>query len=203
MLKERHSVPGMVLAAMFGAAIAIGAYIAIPLQPVPITLQNLFIYLAAALLGSHLGALSTIIYVTLGIMGLPVFAGGKAGFGVLMGPTGGYLSGYIVCAYVTGKMIEIRKNPGFIWMVFSMAVGSVFTYLFGVAQLSMYLGIPAAKAVTVGVFPFLPGDALKIAAAALIAARVRDKLPLFSAAPPSTPDSGRPTGGTSVPPGDS
>jgi biotin transport system substrate-specific component len=86
---EILSLRGMAYSAMFGAITAIGAYIVIPLPLVPITLQTFFVSLAAALLGGTLGALSQVIYVLIGVLGLPVFAGGKGGFGVLMGPTGG------------------------------------------------------------------------------------------------------------------
>ncbi|MFA6414125.1 MAG: biotin transporter BioY, partial [Syntrophales bacterium] len=83
------SLRGMAYASMFGALTAAGAYIMIPLPPVPITLQTFFVSLAGALLGGYLGAMSQVVYVLLGVIGLPVFAGGKAGAGVLLGPTGG------------------------------------------------------------------------------------------------------------------
>jgi biotin transport system substrate-specific component len=98
----------MIYAAMFGAATAMGAYIMIPLPPVPITLQTLFVVLAGALLGGRLGALSQVVYLLLGIIGLPVFHGGKGGLGILLGPTGGYLVGFIAAAYVVGKLIEVN-----------------------------------------------------------------------------------------------
>jgi len=85
----------MIYASLFGALTAMGALISIPLQPVPVTLQTLFLYLAGSLLGGGLGALSQTVYIMLGVIGLPVFSGGKAGLGVLMGPTGGYLVGFV------------------------------------------------------------------------------------------------------------
>jgi hypothetical protein len=84
--QKETSLRGMVYASMFGALTAVGAYIMIPLPPVPITLQTLFVNLAGALLGGYLGALSQVVYILLGVIGLPVFAGGKAGAGVLLGP---------------------------------------------------------------------------------------------------------------------
>jgi biotin transport system substrate-specific component len=148
----------------------------IPLPPVPITLQTLFLCLAGALLGSRLGALSQVVYLLIGLIGLPVFAGGKAGLGVLLGPTGGYLIGFIAGAYVIGKLVEIRKRPGFVWIVFSMVIGTVLIYLFGVIQLILIARFSVDKAVTVGVLPFLIGDTLKIAVAALIAVKVRGRV---------------------------
>ena len=85
------SLRGMIYASLFGAVTAAGAFLIIPFPLVPITLQTLFLNLAAALLGGRLGALSQVVYILLGIIGLPVFAGGKGGIGVLFGPTGGYL----------------------------------------------------------------------------------------------------------------
>lgn len=176
MKNEKLSIRGMVYASIFGAATAAGAYILIPLPLVPITLQTLFLNLAGALLGGRLGALSQVVYVLLGIIGLPVFAGGKAGMGVLLGPTGGYLIGFIVAAYVVGKLIEIKKKPGFIWTVSSMVAGMICIYVFGVIQLSFIAKLPFNKSISVGVLPFLIGDALKIIAAAIITLKIRDKI---------------------------
>jgi biotin transport system substrate-specific component len=104
MKQEVLSLRGMTYAAMFGAITAVGAYMIIPLPLVPLTMQTFFVSLAPALLGGALGALSQVIYVLIGVIGFPVFAGGKAGLGVLMGPTGGYLVGFIVGAYIAVKL---------------------------------------------------------------------------------------------------
>ena len=166
----------MVYASMFGALTAIGAYIIIPLPPVPITLQTLFLNLAGALLGGYLGALSQVVYILLGVIGLPVFAGGKAGLGVLIGPTGGYLFGFVAAAFVVGKLIALRKKPGLVWTVVSMVAGMVIIYSLGVFQLTLVAKLSVEKAITVGALPFLPGDAVKIVLAALIYLKTRDIL---------------------------
>ncbi len=170
------SLRGMVYASMFGALTAIGAYIIIPLPPVPITLQTLFLNLAGALLGGYLGALSQVVYILLGVIGLPVFAGGKAGLGVLIGPTGGYLFGFVAAAFVVGKLIALRKKPGLVWTVVSMVAGMVIIYSLGVFQLTLVAKLSVEKAITVGALPFLPGDAVKIVLAALIYLKTRDIL---------------------------
>lgn len=176
-MKHRDlSLRGMIYASMFGAGTAVGAYIIIPLPPVPITLQTLFACLAGAFLGGRLGALSQVVYVLIGIIGLPVFAGGKAGLGVLLGPTGGYLIGFIAAAYVIGKLIETKGKPGFIWIVFSMIAGMIVIYLFGIIQLSFMARLSIYKSISVGVLPFLFGDALKIIIAALIYLKLREKI---------------------------
>jgi len=176
MKTEKISLRGMIYASLFGAATAVGAYIIIPFPLVPITLQTLFLNLSAALLGGNLGALSQVVYIILGIIGLPVFAGGKAGFGVLLGPTGGYLIGFIVAAYVTGKLIEAHKRPKLIWIIFSMAVGMLIVYICGISQLMLVAKLSLQKSLTVGALPFLIGDALKTIAAALITIKIKDKI---------------------------
>ncbi len=176
MKKTPLSLKGMIYAALFGAGTAAGAYLIIPLPPVPITLQTLFLGLAGALLGARLGALSQVIYLLIGIIGLPVFAGGKAGLGVLFGPTGGYLIGFVAGAWVIGAMAGLKRRPGFPWTVFSLCAGTIVIYLFGVAQLSLVAKLSLNKAIAVGVLPFLIGDAIKILAAAFVVKKVGDKL---------------------------
>jgi biotin transport system substrate-specific component len=176
MASQRTSLKGMIYASMFGALTAIGAYIIIPLPPVPITLQTLFLNLAGALLGGYLGALSQVVYILLGVIGLPVFAGGKAGLGVLIGPTGGYLFGFVAAAFLVGKLIAFRNNPGLVWTIFSMAAGMLIIYSLGVFQLTLVAQFSLNKAISIGVLPFLPGDAVKIVLAALIYLKTRDIL---------------------------
>lgn len=167
---------GMIYASLFGALTAMGALISIPLQPVPVTLQTMFLYLAGSLLGGSLGALSQVIYVILGAIGLPVFSGGKAGLGVFLGPTGGYLVGFIAGAFVTGKIVRFRRDTGLVWLVFAMLAGTAVVYALGVLQLVLVGKLSLEKAAAVGVLPFLPGDALKIAAASVITLKVRDRI---------------------------
>ncbi|MCL0103527.1 biotin transporter BioY [Dehalococcoidia bacterium] len=167
------SVRGMVFAAMFAALTAVGAFIMIPIGAVPITMQTLFVHLSAALLGSQLGALSQLIYILAGIIGLPIFHGGVGGLGVLLGPTGGYLIGFVAGAYITGKLIEMREKPGFLWIAMSCVAGLAVIYILGVIQLSVVAGLPLTRAIAVGVVPFLIGDAIKIIAATFITLKLR------------------------------
>lgn len=170
------SLRGMVYASMFGALTAIGAYIIVPLPPVPITLQTLFLNLAGALLGGYLGALSQVVYILLGVIGLPVFAGGKAGLGVLIGPTGGYLFGFVLAAFVVGKLIAVRKKPGLVWTIVSMLIGMLIIYSLGVFQLTLVAKLSVEKAIAIGALPFIPGDAVKIVLAALIYLKTRGRI---------------------------
>src|SRR3989339_566072 len=103
----------LVFAALFAALLAAVAWFKIPLPftPVPITLQTLVVLLSGAVLGPYYGALSMILYVAVGALGLPVFAGGGSGIGALLGPTGGYLFSYFIAAFFIGKIVEMRKKP--------------------------------------------------------------------------------------------
>ncbi|HEX3012490.1 MAG TPA: biotin transporter BioY [Syntrophomonadaceae bacterium] len=171
--KNNSRVRQMVYASMFGALTAIGAFIIIPLQPVPITLQTLFTGLAGVLLGGYAGALSQIIYVILGLIGLPVFAGGQAGLGTLLGPAGGYLIGFIAAAYVIGRIVESKREIGLAWIVFSLIIGDLVIYTLGTLQLSLLAHLSIGKALLVGVVPFLIGDLIKMAATVLITLKLR------------------------------
>jgi len=163
----------MTLVSLFAALTAVGAFISIPLYPVPLTLQTLFTLLAAMTLGSVMGMSSQIIYVMLGVVGLPVFAGFKAGIGILFGPTGGFLFGFIISAYVIGKIIEAKKEKNIFYYFLAGLSGMVIIYITGITQLSLVTGIGVKKALMVGMFPFLPGDILKIIAASFIASKLK------------------------------
>jgi biotin transport system substrate-specific component len=162
----------MVYASLFAALTAAGAWIAIPLPYGPVTLQTLFTMLAGALLGPYFGALAMIVYVLLGLIGLPVYAQGQSGLGTLVGPAGGYLVGFIVGAVVIGLLVRLKKKPGFLWLCMAMAIGTLAVYAFGVAQLSFVAGMPLDRAILIGALPFVPGDLLKIVVAALIARKI-------------------------------
>lgn len=170
------SVRGMVYAAMFGAATAAGAYLVIPLPPVPVTLQTLFMALAGALLGPRLGAMSQMVYVLLGIMGLPVFAGGKAGLGVLLGPTGGYLVGFVAGAWLIGRMVHSEEPAGAVRIALGIAAGYALVYAFGVTGLWLIARLSLIKALSLGVLPFLIGDALKIMGAVFLTMKLQGRI---------------------------
>ena len=163
----------MTLISLFAALTAVGAFISIPLYPVPLTLQTLFTLLAAMTLGSVMGASSQIIYVLLGVVGLPVFAGFKAGIGILFGPTGGFLFGFIISAYAIGRITEAKKEKNIFYYFLAGIIGTIILYIIGITQLSLVTGIGIKKAIAVGMLPFLPGDILKIIAASFIASKLK------------------------------
>jgi len=178
MNQKRLSLRGMVYASVFGAVTAAGAYIIIPVPPVPITLQSFFLYLSAALLGGRLAALSQVIYLMIGIIGLPVFAGGKGGLGVLLGPTGGYLIGFVAGAYVVGRLAQLRREPGAVWLGLAMVCGTAVLYLLGMVQLILVAKFSIHQAIGVGVLPFLIGDGLKIGVAIALTLKLKGRFVL-------------------------
>ncbi|MFD3448824.1 biotin transporter BioY [Microbacteriaceae bacterium 4G12] len=126
----------LTLAAMFIALMAIGANITswapfLQVAGVPLSMQPFFAILAGLLLGSRLGSLSMIVYLLVGIAGAPVFAQFQGGFGTIMSPTGGFLLAFVVVAYVTGKIIEMKKNPKFGTFLAASLVGIILIYLIG------------------------------------------------------------------------
>ncbi|MCL7416089.1 MAG: biotin transporter BioY [ANME-2 cluster archaeon] len=173
-MNEYTKVKPLIYAALFAALTAIGAFIKIPLpiSPVPLTLQVFFVLLAGLVLGARLGGTSMVVYVVLGIIGLPVFSGGSSGLGVLLGPTGGYLIGFVAAAFVTGLIYNKAANskPSAIG---AMIAGLFVIYLFGVVQLSFIANMSIQQAVAVGMVPFLIGDAIKIIAVLIVADRIR------------------------------
>ena len=176
MAADKMSTKGLVYASLFGALTAAGAFIVIPMPPVPITAQTFFLNVAAILLGGPLGAVSQLIYVMLGVVGIPVFAGGKAGLGVIFGPTGGYLLGFIIAAFVIGSVNRMKKSAGIFWHIFSMTIGMLIIYFLGSVQLSAVAKMSFHKAFAVGVLPFIPGDIIKILLAAIISSRLKGRV---------------------------
>jgi biotin transporter BioY len=148
--------------------IALGAQAAIPIGPVPITMQTFAVLFVGALLGSWRGALSVLAYLTEGVMGLPFFAGGAAGAAYLAGPTGGYLIGFVFAALAAGFLTERGWDRRVGTTVAAMILGSAVFYVFGLAGLALLPGWDSEKVLRFGLYPFIPGDLAKIALAAAI-----------------------------------
>ena len=147
------------------AALAVLAQIQIPLQPVPVTGQTFGVLLIGALLGSRRGALSMLSYLALGAAGLPVFAGLAGGSAHFVGPTAGYLLGFVLAAWLVGWLAERGWDRRIHTTALAMLMGTVVIYLPGIAWLSTFVGW--GQVLPLGLYPFLLGDALKLALAAL------------------------------------
>jgi len=141
-----------------------------PFSPVPFTLQVLPVLLAGAVLGRYFGGASQLAYLAMGAAGLPVFAGWRFGPAVLLGPTGGYLIGFLLAAFVTGWLVHssdnARSTPR---IILAMAAGMGIIYTLGTLQLALLLGLDARQAVAAGILPFVGLDLVKILAAAGLA----------------------------------
>ena len=168
----------MVLVALFTGLTAVGAAINIPIGEVPITMQSLFVILSGLILGPKLAALSQLVYILLGLMGIPIFAGFSGGIQSLMKASFGFLIGFIFSAYVVGKIGHFEKgvSPKRIWL--ASIVGTGVIYLFGLPYMYFILNIILAKGLSfmavlnIGCLLFLPGDILKLAIASMIAIKI-------------------------------
>lgn len=170
-----------ILCALFAALTAVCTFINIPLPftPIPINLATLSVFLAGGLLGANFGGLSQIVYVLVGAIGLPVFANFQGGIGVLAGPTGGFLIGYIVGAFVIGLVLDRilklddnnRKN---IFRIVIACIAGMITYFtLGCIWFMILTNTGLIAALVSCVIPFLIGDALKVTAATFLIIRLR------------------------------
>jgi biotin transport system substrate-specific component len=139
--------------------------IPLPFTPVPLTGQTFAVLLVGAALGSRRGVASLGLYLALGALGLPFFAGGASGLAYMTGPTLGYLVGFIVAAYIVGLLAERGLERDLRTSLLPFLTGTIIIYVFGAGWLALSLGIQ--KAVMLGVIPFLIGDAVKIILASL------------------------------------
>ncbi|MBN1810821.1 MAG: biotin transporter BioY [Anaerolineae bacterium] len=147
--------------------IALCAQFTIHVGPVPITGQTLGVLLTGMLLGSRRGSLSVLAYLAEGIAGLPVFApGGPPGLARLLGPTGGYLLGFVAAAYVTGLLAERGWDRKSVTTLVAMLIGNAVIYAFGLPWLALFVGIE--NALPLGFYPFIIGDLAKAFLAAAL-----------------------------------
>lgn len=169
MEKKTMNLYQLVLVALMTAITCVLGPLALPLpfSPIPISLTQIPIFLSLYLLGWKLGSLSYLIYYLLGLVGLPVFSGFSGGFAKAAGPTGGYLIGFLLMAITAGIFIE-KFNGRLVPSIFGMVVGDAFAYLFGTPWLCYQLNLSFAEGAALGVFPYLPGDIIKIIACAIL-----------------------------------
>lgn len=173
----------MILSSLFAALITVSSQIAFPLpfSPVPHTLQVLFVMLSGILLGTRWGAVSVGIWVLLGVFGLPVFAQGKAGLPVLVGPTGGFIAGFGFCTALVG-WITARCSLTYLKVFISMLLGLTVLYALGLlgfmASFKWFLHktMTFQQGFLLVVMPFFPFDVFKIALAAFLGVRVKRAL---------------------------
>lgn len=164
----------MILCALFTALIAVGAYITIPLPPVPITLQCNFAILAGLLLGAKRGSLSVLVYILLGLSGIPVFTGG-GGIAYVLKPSFGYILGFAAAAWIAGKIVEKAERPSYKRVLFASFAGLLAVYLFGMLYYYLICTFYLGEQIMLGYLfvhfflIFIPGDALLCLVMAAIA----------------------------------
>ncbi len=134
--------------------------------PVPVTMQTFGVLVVGAIYGWRLGAATVAAYLVEGAIGLPVFAGFTSGLAILFGPTGGYLFGFVAAAAVVGWLAERGWDRNILTMAFAMLIGNVVLYVPGLLWLSYFTGWE--RVLEFGLYPFIIGDAVKLAAAALL-----------------------------------
>ena len=169
--KPRTAVKDMVFTAMFAALIAVCSIISIPIGEVPVTLQTFAVCLTAAMLGWKRGTLAVFIYILLGAIGVPVFAGMSGGIGILAGPTGGYIIGFILTSLIVGFAAD-RRGRKALPLAIAMVAGVLACYVTGTIWFMVVTGMGLVESLMLCVVPFLLFDAAKIALAVLLSNRL-------------------------------
>lgn len=177
--EKTFTVRGMVVMAIFAAIICVAAPFSVQAGPIPITLATFAIYLAGAVLGGKRGMVSVVVYIMLGAVGLPVFSNFNGGFSALLGPTGGYIIGYVPLVLLTGIFAEKSfktHRTMIIGTVIGMVLGTVALYTFGTAWFMIMTNSSLGRALSLCAIPFIPGDALKIVCVGAVAMPLKSKL---------------------------
>ncbi len=175
MREQKLTTYQLTVIALITAALCILGPLSIPIGAVPISLTNLLIYFAVYLLGTKLGTLSYMMYLLLGMAGLPVFSAYSGGLAKLAGPTGGYLIGFIPMAIIIGLFLEKSKGNRLVTAV-GMVLGTSVAYLLGTIWFVFQMQCEVWYALTICVFPFLLGDGVKIAIAITVGPMLRHRL---------------------------
>ncbi len=162
----------MVYASLLAALTAASALFSIQIGDVPVILYNFFILLMGLLLGSRWGTASVAVYLLAGSLGLPVFAGGKGGLAILLGPTGGYLIGFLPAVFIIGLISE-KFNQRLLPDIIALLCGTAVIYALGVIQLKIVLDKTWMVSLAIGFFPFIIFDLVKLVAAAATAKAIR------------------------------
>lgn len=173
--KTKSGVYPLAMTAVMAAVMAVVSPFALPIGPVPISLATLVVYLMAYILGWKRGTLATLVYILLGCVGMPVFSGFAGGLGKLMGPTGGYILGYLPMAAIAGLFVEKFQKNRFV-QVLGMILATAVLYGLGTAWFCFTAGKTLSAAMGACVIPFLPGDCAKIVIAVLVGPTIRTRL---------------------------
>lgn len=173
--RPTFSSKNLTLIAVFTAILCIVSPFSIQAFSVPISLSSLAVFIAATTLGGKNALISTLCYVSLGVIGLPVFSGFLGGFGVIMGVTGGYIIGYLPCAFIVGVIITALKGKKGLYFI-AFIVGTIILYIFGTAFYIVVYKVNILVALSTCVVPFLVVDGVKIILATIYSISVKPLL---------------------------
>ncbi len=167
----------LVLISLFTSLTIIGAFISIPLGPIPVTLQTLFVTMGFLLLGGKLSFISQLVYILLGFIGLPIFSGFSSGLQAIFKPSFGFIIGFLVSSLISGYFLY-RKPLNKLRLGFWAILGNLLIYLIGLPYMYYILNVHLAKGLdtytilSLGLLPFIPGDIIKIGLALIISFRL-------------------------------
>lgn len=172
---EKNKTLKLAICAIFVAFTAICSQIQIPLFMIPVNLATFSVYMTGVIMGEKYGAMSMAVYVLLGAVGVPVFAGFKGGLAAVTGATGGYIVGYIACAWTVGMITKHTRGKVY-QLAGAMTVGMILCYISGTVWFMVISGFSVKKALIYCVIPFLPGDIVKIIMASVISVKLRNRI---------------------------
>lgn len=174
-MEKKSNVYKMAIIGVMAAVICILGPLSIPIGIIPISFTNLAIYFALYILGMKKGTISYIVYMLIGFVGIPVFSNFTSGPSRLLGPTGGYIIGFLFMALIAGFLIDYFFDKWYICFM-GMILGTVVCYVIGTIWLSFQANIPITAALGAGVLPFIPGDLFKVLIATLLGPQIRKRL---------------------------
>ena len=183
---QRSKIQNLTLTALMAAILCMAGPIVIPVGMVPMSITNMAVYLAIILLDKKKATISVAIYLLIGFVGIPVFAGFTAGVGKILGPTGGYLIGYLALSWISGMILEWIDTISFVGkyanilqnakQMFALMIGNVMLYFFGTLWLMYQSQLTFLAALSMGVFPFVFFDMIKIIVAVYLGNEVKRRL---------------------------
>jgi len=172
---KKISTTTMAVVALMTAVLCVLAPFSIPVGPIPISLATLGLYLAVIILGRKRAVTVCLLYLLIGFIGLPVYSGFSGGPAKLLGPTGGYLIGYVFLTYIAGIIVD--KFPKNHWLcLLGLVIGTVVCYIWGTGWMAYQMKLAFVEAIMIGVVPFLVGDVIKIATAVWIGQMIKKQI---------------------------
>lgn len=174
MNNNKLSTKDLCIISIFVAGICVLGQLSIPMPyGVPMTLQTFIITIAGVILGAKKGTIATLIYILIGVVGMPVFSGFTGGIGVILGPTGGFILSFPIMSYLSGKGAETGK---LFWIIVFMTLGTIINYIFGMIVFSIATGSSMWIAFISCVLPFIPTSVIKIVISSMLGVKIKVKL---------------------------